>query len=79
MWFQFDWGQGPRPERREGERDAQSPGTRATAGSPSWWISRVKRVGAKTSDSADGRPRILVEVWTDATSRRTLDTNSTRE
>ena len=39
--------------------------TRATAGSPSVCIIRVKPVGAKTSGSAAGRPRIVVEVSTD--------------
>ena len=38
--------------------------TRATAGSPSVCIIRVNPVGAKTSGSADGRPRIVVDVST---------------
>ena len=67
-----------RAERRERIRDAQLPATRATAGSPSWCISRVKPVGAKTRGRADGRPRIVVEVSTCDTSCRTLGTNSTR-
>ncbi len=52
--------------------------TRPTDGSPSWCISRVKPVGAKTSGIADGRPRIVVERSTSETSRRTRGTNSTR-
>ena len=54
------------------------PATRVTAGSPSWCISRVKPVGAKTSGIADGRPRIVVERSIDETSRSTLGTNSIR-
>ena len=52
--------------------------TRATAASPSVCIMRVKPVGAKTSGSADGRPRIVVEVSTCETSRSTRGWNSTR-
>ena len=54
------------------------PATRATAGSPSWCISRVNPVGAKTRGSGAGRPRIVVEVSTSDTSWRTLGTNSIR-
>ena len=38
--------------------------TRATAGSPSVCIIRVNPVGANTSGSAEGRPRIVVDVST---------------
>ena len=52
--------------------------TRATAGSPSVCIIRVNPVGANTTGSADGRPRIVVAVSTAETSRRTCGWNSTR-
>ena len=52
--------------------------TRATAGSPSVCIIRVKPVGAKTRGSADGRPRIVVDGSTLETSRSTRGWNSTR-
>ena len=77
-----------RPPRRPRARSC--PGSTARTGCPagrrparpparpSWFISRVKPVGAKTSGSADGRPRIVVEGSTCDTSWSTLGTNSTR-
>ena len=45
--------------------------TRTTAGSPSCCIIRVKPVGANENGSAARAPRIVVEVSTSPTSRRT--------
>ena len=42
--------------------------TRATAGSPSVCIIRVKPVGANPNGAAAGRPRMTVEVSTEDTS-----------
>jgi hypothetical protein len=50
--------------------------TRATALSPSWFMSRVKPVGAKANGMADGCPSIVVDMSTSATSRRIEGWNS---
>ena len=52
--------------------------TRATAGSPSVCMSRVKPVGANANGSAARRPSTSTPVSTDDTSRSTLGRNSTR-
>ena len=51
--------------------------TRATAGSPSVCIMRVKPVGPNTSGSAAGRPRSTVPVSIVETSCSTRGWNST--
>ncbi len=52
--------------------------TRATAGSPSVCIIRVKPVGPNTSGIDAGRPSIVVVASTEETSCSTRGSNSTR-
>ena len=52
--------------------------TRPTAASPSWFIIRVKPVGAKANGSADVLPRISRVVSTSDTPRSTFGWNSIR-